>query len=322
MKKHLIRTAVCIAAALTMQMLPASAYYYRDQHVSTAQDLGTISSGYLVEGNATFHCDSSYMRGFIVIADDDSSVDTSWFEDVQDYTSCKYVIVDEEDSDTWGYDFPDGTKLYEVYVSSYDHLMQSVQRFSLEHPEVSGVYLKKHLTMCDLTWYTGQIMLDISSPELIPDTDIRGFQTLESRNGADEYNYYAELDPQVIPLSDQPEDAGKNLQAALTFLDEVRTDYPDLIQSYYLPGSIDFSEIENDRMEQADSPELGDVNLDGRIDASDAAEILQHAAALGSGSDAGQPAFFETLADVNSDNLCNAEDARMILIQAAQQGAG
>lgn len=46
------------------------------------------------------------------------------------------------------------------------------------------------------------------------------------------------------------------------------------------------------------------------------------AAALGSGFDAGQPAFFETLADVNSDNHCNAEDASTILIQAAQQGAG
>lgn len=165
-------------------------------------------------------------------------------------------------------------------------------------------------------------MLSISSPEHIPDAGIRGFQTLKSRNGADEYNYYAELDPLVIPLSDKPEDAGKKLQAALTFLDEVRAEYPDLIQGYYLPGSIDFSEIETNQMEQADSPELGDVNMDGRIDASDAAEILQHAAALGSGSDAGQPAFFETLADVNSDNHCNAEDASTILIQAAQQGAG
>lgn len=67
---------------------------------------------------------------------------------------------------------------------------------------------------------------------------------------------------------------------------------------------------------------IGDVNGDNVINASDAADVLVHAADVGAGNagtlDAGQQAA----ADVNEDNVVDAADAASILVYAAIAGAG
>ena len=61
------------------------------------------------------------------------------------------------------------------------------------------------------------------------------------------------------------------------------------------------------------SAEKGDVNADGIIDASDALEVLKHAADLNPLEEAAQ-----LKADVNNDNIIDAEDALVILKYAAR----
>ena len=69
----------------------------------------------------------------------------------------------------------------------------------------------------------------------------------------------------------------------------------------------------------------GDVNLDGKVTAEDAAQILIYAAAMG----AGEPgvlnpeaeAIAMQAADTNGDGMVNAEDAANVLLFAAAQGA-
>lgn len=68
--------------------------------------------------------------------------------------------------------------------------------------------------------------------------------------------------------------------------------------------------------------QLGDVNGDGAINASDAAVILIAAAKLGAADESGLTAAQEAAADVNGDKLINASDAAIILQYAATVGAG
>ena len=68
--------------------------------------------------------------------------------------------------------------------------------------------------------------------------------------------------------------------------------------------------------------ELGNVNGDAVINASDAAVVLIAAAALGAGNDAGLTEVQKQAADVNKDSSINASDAAIVLIYSAAVGAG
>ncbi len=74
--------------------------------------------------------------------------------------------------------------------------------------------------------------------------------------------------------------------------------------------------------ESTGSSSLGDVNLDGNVDAADAAAILIAAAAVGSGAESGLDAEQEALADLNADGAFDASDAALVLQYAAYAGAG
>ncbi|MBP0973210.1 MAG: hypothetical protein J5851_04820 [Oscillospiraceae bacterium] len=67
---------------------------------------------------------------------------------------------------------------------------------------------------------------------------------------------------------------------------------------------------------------LGDLNADGIVNASDAAQILIAAATLGAGEDPGLSEAEQFAADVNGDGTINASDAAVVLIYAAAIGAG
>jgi hypothetical protein len=66
----------------------------------------------------------------------------------------------------------------------------------------------------------------------------------------------------------------------------------------------------------------GDLNSDGKANASDASKILVAAARLGSGSSSGLSSSQTAAADANLDGTINASDAAMILVYAAKAGAG
>lgn len=67
---------------------------------------------------------------------------------------------------------------------------------------------------------------------------------------------------------------------------------------------------------------LGDVNKDGKVNATDAAMILQYAAMIAGGGDPGWDQDQITAGDVNRDGSINATDAARVLQIAAAQGAG
>lgn len=68
--------------------------------------------------------------------------------------------------------------------------------------------------------------------------------------------------------------------------------------------------------------ELGDLNEDGSVNASDAAQVLIAAANLGAGNSSGLTGAQESAADINHDSHINATDAALILIYAAAVGGG
>ena len=66
----------------------------------------------------------------------------------------------------------------------------------------------------------------------------------------------------------------------------------------------------------------GDLNSDGKANATDAANILIAAARLGTGSSSGLNTSQSKNADVNYDGYVNATDAAIVLVYAAAQGSG
>lgn len=71
-----------------------------------------------------------------------------------------------------------------------------------------------------------------------------------------------------------------------------------------------------------DDVPYGDVNLDGSINASDAAQILIYAAKVGAGDEPEIPdMYYLERADYNHDGSVNATDAAQVLIYAANEGA-
>lgn len=68
--------------------------------------------------------------------------------------------------------------------------------------------------------------------------------------------------------------------------------------------------------------QLGDVNNDDEINATDAAKVLIHAASVGGGGNGTLTEAQLKTADVNGDGSVNASDAAKILIYAAIKGGG
>lgn len=66
----------------------------------------------------------------------------------------------------------------------------------------------------------------------------------------------------------------------------------------------------------------GDVNGDGKVDASDAADILVESALIGAGNGGEFTPEQNIAADVNGDGKIDASDAALILVYAAEVGAG
>ena len=67
---------------------------------------------------------------------------------------------------------------------------------------------------------------------------------------------------------------------------------------------------------------VGDVNLDGKVDSSDAADLLIALARMGAGEDSGMNDAQLAVADVDGNGTLNAADATVILQYAAYIGAG
>ena len=114
----------------------------------------------------------------------------------------------------------------------------------------------------------------------------------------------------------RPDDVG-DYQAGDTFRVEITglATHPDYTVHFFRSGFPD------DLAQEADSL-LGDVNLDGTVNATDAAEILIAAARSGAGEESGLTAQQKQNADVNSDSEINASDAATVLMYAAAVGAG
>ncbi len=103
--------------------------------------------------------------------------------------------------------------------------------------------------------------------------------------------------------------------------------YREIPEGYTAPKTTKFT------IEESDEPQYlelvlgggilyGDVDLNGTINAADAAALLKAASLAGSGGASGLTADQETAADVNKDGTLNAVDAALILQYAAYVGSG
>lgn len=88
------------------------------------------------------------------------------------------------------------------------------------------------------------------------------------------------------------------------------------------PTALGHEQIALETAKAAGLYALGDVNCDGEINASDAANVLIHAAEVGAGGKGTLNSVQRAAANVTKDADLNASDAARILIYAADKGAG
>ncbi len=96
-------------------------------------------------------------------------------------------------------------------------------------------------------------------------------------------------------------------------------------------GAVKIRKFQNDKLlnaamhfggEAPDTCKAGDLDQDGRINASDAAALLIAAAAAGTGAETGLTDAQLAAADLNADGTLDAKDAALILQYAAYTGTG
>ncbi len=90
-------------------------------------------------------------------------------------------------------------------------------------------------------------------------------------------------------------------------------------ESYAKENGFSFQPLEGENITVVD---LGDLNMDLKVDATDAAMILTAASAKGAGISSGLSVAQEAAADADSSGDFNANDAALILQYAAYAGSG
>ncbi|MCR4645943.1 MAG: leucine-rich repeat protein [Oscillospiraceae bacterium] len=125
-------------------------------------------------------------------------------------------------------------------------------------------------------------------------------------------------------LRDDAENGEYTIKVAFTKL--LDADGNDLLpyireEERYITGKFTVKGAKAEPVQPAE-PSLGDLNGDTTVNASDAAQVLIAAAAIGAGQDSGLTEAQIAIADVNGDKTINASDAAIVLIYAAAIGAG
>lgn len=103
--------------------------------------------------------------------------------------------------------------------------------------------------------------------------------------------------------------------------DEIVESRPDVFLSI-VPHVSSMYQITADLRTSSLWKNVGDLDGDSDITASDSNEILMAAASKGAGENSGLSIAAGQLADVNADGVFNAEDAAILLMYAAEQGSG
>lgn len=264
---------------------------------------------------------TSGMPQFLLITDGTAPPEES-FADMPDFKSCTALEMNSEDIEPvtyWDLKLPNGTVVYEVELSSTEHLIDSARQYFLANAFVQNIYLTRKHTSNNARWNDNRLNIRLNGD--YPEEGIPGLTGYVDKtyyvdgvkygSGTVEFDetYLAELSVydrrsterivRAMEICNQIEAQSKGLITNLC---------PSFEQDYNLIwGYTNYSIWLNN----------GDTNGDQIINASDAAEVLIAAAMTG----AGRSIDTDTSWDVNLDGTVNASDAACILIYAAQAGA-
>lgn len=133
-------------------------------------------------------------------------------------------------------------------------------------------------------------------------------------------NYYKKVNIYPVSgvnLSIDGEPLKNNDFTSIALSDEISTQVKINAQSEGMADGVINLNIVN-----AERCEMGDVNADGLVDASDASDVLGHYASLSTGFAGTIPEALRQCADMNSDDFIDASDASDILVKYALLSTG
>ena len=324
--KKLIATLSAVTIILSTVPIGASAYNdvfdLREKEVLTKENFFVDRECYYLPATIGISKGrTSGMETFMLITDGTVPPEES-FTDMPDFKACTALKIDSEDLDSipyWSLGLPDGTIVYEIELSSSEHLIDSARQYFLENTFVQDIYLTREHRTSYAKWNDN--MLEVQLDGDYPEEGIPGL-TKYSRytydeDGVEYYNEYVELDETYLAELDSYEKSStERIVRAMEICNQIQAQSDGLITKLCPAFEMDYA-ISYGYTNYSIWLDSGDVNGDQTINASDAAEVLIAAAMTGAGRSVDTAASW----DVNLDGKVNAADAACILIYAAQVGA-
>ncbi len=314
-------TAIAVIGAMVSGMgaLPASAY-------TTYTSIG----GTEYRNNDGFIEAVQHHRCNGVLIETDGTVPTEdMFKDVEGYAGLAPWETPVTGPTSWAdVSAEPGEHAYMVYFEGGDSSLYETagRKLMLAYDFVEKASIVEFASYNNTCFWMNHKLLvrAVNEDTLLDESTIPEFAGLSftGGNGGASYSLDEAGDCQIIrDLEGKSE--GEKLEYMLALAQEVELKYNDIIASIS-PQIIQASSAPDSSELSAASiwDTAGDLDADGEIDASDAAELLALSALKGAGDDSRFTAQQISAADLNGDTFCAANAADYILQFAAEADAG
>ncbi len=202
------------------------------------------------------------------------------------------------------------------------------RQIMLEHDFVEAVYIVDYVMETWCHWPNAHLSVQVKEGVVLERDTIPELAEFDNFRHAYEnvYSYsIQDIEASAFNANLTGKTEYEQLQFGLQFTKELEEKYSDILLSVspdvITPGSSTPSELSAASIWDT----AGDLDTDGKIDASDAAELLVLSAMKGATVNGGADPFTteqKSAADLNGDTFCDANDAAYILQFAAEAGAG
>ncbi len=268
-----------------------------------------------------------------ILIETDGTVPTEdMFKDVEGYAGLSPWETPVTGPTSWvNVSAEPGEHAYMVYFESGDFLLYETagRRLMLAYDFVekaSIVEFSSYNNTC--FWLNHKLIVRAVNEDIhLDESTIPEFAGLSFTGGSGGASYSLDEAGDCQILRDlEGKSEGEKLEYMLALAQEVELKYNDIIASIS-PQIIQASSDPNSSELSAASiwDTAGDLDTDGKVDASDAAELLVLSAMKGATVNGGADPFTaeqKSAVDLNGDTFCDANDAAYILQFAAEAGAG
>ncbi len=325
MKKRLFAALTALFCTASMAAMPVSAMYtdysvtkrdfseYDERGTIHVTDYGTFN-GIVVETDGTVLTEEMVhnLEGYVKLK--------PWEEVYLPQGACNWVE----------YSAIPGESAYMIGIDPESDAQREIlgRQIMLEHDFVKAVHIVDYVSKTYAHWPNAHLSVQVKEGVVLERDTIPELAEFDNFRHAYEnvYSYsIQDIEASAFNANLTGKTEYEQLQFGLQFTKELEEKYSDILLSVspavITPASSTPSELSAASIWDT----AGDLDANGEIDASDAAELLVLSAMKGATVNGGADPFTaeqKSAADLNGDTFCDANDAAYILQFAAEAGAG